>query len=103
MNIAFIKNELMRNNSFTRLTISQQADTLLREGIYLDSREEPGFFVDMYHLGGMYVEIYFHKKQEDFVVVKSFYSSEDVHISCTDDAETLYPLPLSWQNTRYAC
>lgn len=64
MNIAFIKNELMRNDSFTRLTIPQQADALLRKGIYLDSREEPGFFVDMYHLGGMYIE-YFHKKQED--------------------------------------
>ena len=90
-------------NSFSRLTIPQQADILLREGYYLNTREEPGFFVDMYLLGVIFIEIYFHKKQEDFVVIKSFYSTEDVHIACTDDAEALYPLPLSWRNTSYAC
>jgi len=93
----------MRNTSFNRLTISQQADALLKEGYYLDTREEPGFFVDMYQLHGMYIEIYYHKRQEDFVVMKSFYSSEDVCITCTDDNDYLQPLPVGWQNTTYAC
>ena len=53
----------MRNNLFSRLNIPQQADILLKEGFYLDTREEPGFFVDMYLLHTLYIEIYFHKKQ----------------------------------------
>ena len=93
----------MRNTPFNRLTIAQQADAILKEGYYLDTREEPGFFVDMYQLHGMYIEIYYHKNQEDFVVMKSFYSSEDVCITSTDDGDYLYPLPLSWRNTSYAC
>ena len=93
----------MRNMPFNRLTIAQQADAILKEGYYLDTREEPGFFVDMYQLHGMYIEIYYHKKQEDFVVMKSFYSSEDVCIRSTDDGDYLYPLPLSWRNASYAC
>ena len=87
----------MRNTSFNRLTIPQQANALLEEGFYLHTREEPGFFVDLYELQGLYVEIYFHKKQEDFVVVKSFYSSEDVEIHTLDE-EFLYPLPFSWRS-----
>jgi hypothetical protein len=93
----------MRNTLFNRLTIAQQADAILKEGFYLDSREEPGFFVDMYQLNGMYIEIYYHKKQEDFVVMKSFYSSEDVYITSTDDTDSLCPLPLSWRNTTCTC
>ena len=93
----------MRNTSFSRLTIAEQADALLKEGYYLDTREERGFFVDMYQLNGMYIEIYYHKKQEDFVVMKSFYSSEDVCITSTDDADCLYSLPLTWRNITYAC
>jgi len=93
----------MRNTPFSRLTIAQQADALLREGYFLDTREEPGFFVDMYQLHGMYIEIYYHKKQENLVVIKSFYSSEDVQITCTNDNDLLQPLPLSWRNTTYAC
>ena len=40
----------MKNNSFSSLTIPQQADMLLKEGFYLDTREEPGFFVNTYLL-----------------------------------------------------
>jgi hypothetical protein len=93
----------MRNNLFSRLTIPQQADILLKEGFYLDTREEPGFFVDMYLLHTWYIEIYFHKKQEDFVVIKTFYSSEDVEASSTAKSDILYPLPLCWSNGSYAC
>lgn len=93
----------MRNTPFNRLTISQQADVLLKEGYFLDSREEPGFFVDTYLLQGMYIEIYYHKRQEDFVVIKSFYSSEDVYITSTDDSDCLYQLPIDWRTTSYAC
>lgn len=93
----------MRNTPFSRLTIAQQADALLKDGYYLDTRDEPSFFVDMYQLHGMYIEIYYHKKKEDLVVMKSFYSSEDVHITSTDDSDYLCPLPLSWRNTSYAC
>jgi len=86
----------MKNTGFNRLTIPQQAEVLSEEGLYLHTREEPGFFVDLYELHGLYIEIYFHKKQEGLVIVKSFYSSEDAEIHTLDE-EFLYPLPFSWR------
>ena len=87
----------MRNTAFSRLTIPQQAEALSDYGTYLHTREEPGFFVDLYELYGLYIEIYFHKKQDDFVVIKSFYSSEATEPNAVCDADILYPLPLSWR------
>lgn len=92
----------MRNNLFSRLTIPQQADILLKEAYYLDTREEPGFFVDMYQLPDLYVEVYFHRKQEEFVVVKTFYSSEDVQTNSSMEKDILYPMQMSWRTTSYA-
>jgi hypothetical protein len=93
----------MSNTPFSRLTVAQQADALLREGFFLDTRDEPGFFVDMYQLHGMYIEIYYHKEQENLVVVKSFYSSEDIQITCIADNDPFYSLPLNWREITYAC
>ena len=92
----------MRNNFFNRLTIQEQADILLKKGIYLDSREDQGFFVDLYQMQGLYIEVYFHKKQEEFAVIKTFYSTEDVEISCTANADILYPLPVHWRSYNYS-
>jgi hypothetical protein len=86
----------MRNTGFNRLTIAQQAEDLAEEGLYLYTREEPAFFVDLYELHGLYIEIYFHKKQEDLIVIKSFYSSEDAEIHTLDE-EFLYSLPFRWR------
>jgi hypothetical protein len=83
----------MRNSGFNSLTIPQQAELLLQEGFFLHTREEPGFFVH-----GQYIEIYFHRKQEDFVVIKTFYSSENGQIPINGQADILYPLPFSWRN-----
>jgi hypothetical protein len=92
----------MRNNLFSRLTVPQQAEILFHEGYYLNTREEPGFFVDTYQLHSSFVEIYFHKKQADFVVVKTFYSMEDVETN-TMEKDVLFPLHFSWRNESYAC
>lgn len=87
----------MRNCSFNRLTIPQQAEILLREGFFLHTREEPGFFVDLYELHGRYIEIYFYKKQENFVLVKAFYSNENIQTGIGAEVDILYPLPSSWR------
>ena len=98
MSIAYnTQTKFMRNTAFGRLTIPQQAQALLDHGTYLHTREEPGFFVDLYELRGLYIEIYFHKKQADFVVVKSFYSNEATEPQSISDADILYPLPMSWR------
>jgi hypothetical protein len=92
----------MKDNLFSRLTIPQQADILFNEGYYLSTREEPGFFVDMYQLHSLFVEIYFHRKQADFVVVKTFYSTEDVQTNSTVEENFYYPLHLRWRTTTVA-
>lgn len=91
----------MRHQLFSRLTIPHQADILFNEGYYLSTREEPGFFVDLYQLHDLFVELYFHKKQRDFVVVKTFYSTEDVQTNYTAEQDILYPLHSSWRSTLY--
>ena len=87
----------MKDNLFSRLTIPQQAEILFNEGYYLSTRAEPGFSVDMYQLHSLFVEIYFHRKQPDFVVVKTFYSTEDVQTNSTVEDDVFYQLPLSWR------
>ena len=58
------QNSIMRNNLFNRLTIPQQAEVLLEEGVYLHTREEPGFFVDLYEMHGLYIEVTFIKSRK---------------------------------------
>ena len=76
---------------------------LFNEGYYLNTREEPGFFVDTYQLHSLFVELYFHKKQQDFVVVKTFYSMEDVETNSTVEKDLLFPLHFNWRSDSYAC
>ncbi len=68
----------MSNNFFNCLTTLQQAEYLSSQGYYLHTRQEPGFIVDMYELLGLNVEVYFDKVYEDFVVIKSPLSNENV-------------------------
>jgi hypothetical protein len=92
----------MRSSVFNRLTVPQQAEILVNDGFFLHTRTEPEFVVDMYELEGLYVEIYYHKSQRDFVVIKSFYSSENEQPD-VNEPEVIFPLRMSWRAASYTC
>jgi hypothetical protein len=90
---------------FNLLTKQEQADMLLEEGSYLHSRQEPEFLIDLYRLEDFYVEVYYHKRQNTLVVVKSFYAcgkdDEPAH-DCVTSMSIAWKNPYS-QETTYGC
>lgn len=62
---------------FDSLTKLQQAEILQHQSNFLYTRQEPEFVIDAYQLGDFYTEVYFHKNEDNFVVIKSFYA--DAH------------------------
>lgn len=80
---------------FNLLSKQEQADLLLEEGTYLHTRQEPEFLIDLYEIEGFFVEVYYHKRQDELIIVKSFRSGEQVF--STDEA--LIPqLTIAWKN-----
>lgn len=67
----------MTPHFFDSLTKLQQAELLQHQSHYLYTRQEPEFLVDVYQLGDFYTEVFYHKQEESFVVIRSFYS--DAH------------------------
>lgn len=67
----------MTPHLFDSLTKLQQAELLQHQSTFLYTRQEPEFIIDVYQLGDFYTEVYYHKSEESFVVLRSFYS--DAH------------------------
>ena len=64
----------MTPHHFDSLTKGQQADLLQFESVFLYSRQEPEFTVDLYLVHDFYVEVYYHKDEEEFIILRSFYA-----------------------------
>ena len=62
--------------NFNTLSRSDQADLLLAEGVYLNSREESEYLIDRYKLHGFYVDVYYLEATGDAVTVQSFYPKQ---------------------------
>ena len=61
---------------FNDLDKKDQSDLVLQQPDYCNSRELPEFTVDLYKLDGFYVEVFFHKFQEDLVVFRAVHEFE---------------------------
>jgi hypothetical protein len=57
---------------FNTLSKADQADLLEAESVYLSSRRESEYLVDLYQLNDFYVEVHYHLAS-DAVIVQSFY------------------------------
>lgn len=62
----------MSTSEFLSLKIDQKNKFLQSNGQYLCSRQEPGFCIDLYEAGNMYIEVYFHKHSKEPVCVNAF-------------------------------
>jgi hypothetical protein len=71
---------------FNTLSKADQADLLEAEGVYLSSRRESEYLIDLYQLNDFFVEVHYHLAS-DAVTVQSFYQKQQ-HQS------PIYQLPL---------
>lgn len=62
--------------NFNALSSTDQADLLLAEGIYLNTRQEGVLIIDRYTLHNFYVDVYYQKDEGDVVSVQSFYPAQ---------------------------
>jgi hypothetical protein len=62
---------------FKSLTNRQQADLLLHYGEFVHTMEEMEFIVDLYLLQDFYVELYFHKTEDNCIILRSYYSKDN--------------------------
>lgn len=84
---------------FNLLTKAEQADMLLEEGNFLYTRDEPQFLIDLYSVEDFFVEVYYHKRQENLIVVKSFYAKDqhgEIHYDRIPD------MALAWRKPHNA-
>jgi len=71
---------------FNTLSKADQADLLEAEGVYLSSRREAEYLIDLYQLNDFLVEVHYHLAS-DAVTVQSFYPKQQ-------QQSPIYQLPL---------
>jgi hypothetical protein len=59
--------------NFNTLSRSDQAELLLTEGIYLNSKQDAECLIDRYKLHNFYVDVYYQVATGEFLTVQSFY------------------------------
>ncbi len=60
---------MVASSTFYQLNYSNQADLLLQEGTFIQSRFEDKFIVDLYELHDLMVEVFYHRETEELVSV----------------------------------
>ncbi len=55
---------------------SSQADLLLQDGSFLQSRFEDNFIVDLYELQDLLVEVFYHRETEELVSVIAYHAKD---------------------------
>lgn len=80
---------------FNLVSKKEQADLLEERAGYLCTRQEPEFIIDLYEMEDFFIEVYYHRTQEELVVVKTLCINEQP----PSLADTLVPqLMVSWKN-----
>ena len=67
---------MVSTSSFYRLAYTQQADLLLQQGLFLQTRKEGNFIIDLYELHDLLVEIFYQNDSEEPVSVMAYNAVE---------------------------
>ena len=67
---------MISSSTFYQLTYSTQADLLIEQGTFLQTRVEDNFVIDMYELQDLLIEIFYQKETEEPVSVMAYSTSE---------------------------
>lgn len=62
--------------AFYQLTYTQQADSILQEGTFIQSRTENDFIVDLYELHELLVEVFFQKDSGNLVSIMAYNTND---------------------------
>lgn len=76
--------------AFKKLTLKEQVDLLCYEGIYLCSRQEPEFMIDLYQIDSYYIEAFYHRKTKKMISFRSFHSTDMLQPYFLDSSLTLF-------------
>ena len=74
---------MLSTSSFYQLNYAQQADALLQQGLFLETRKEGNFIIDLYELHDLLVEIFYNNESEQPVSVMAY--------NALDKLKKLYP------------
>ena len=67
---------MVTSSTFYQLTYVEQADLLIKQGTYLQTRMEDNFIIDLYELHDLLIEIFYHQDNEEPVSVMAYNTSE---------------------------
>ena len=67
---------MVTSSTFYQLTFTDQADLLLEQGTFLQTRKEGNFIIDLYELQELLIEIFYQKENEEPVSVMAYNTSE---------------------------
>lgn len=62
----------MTIDEFNRLEKDQREKLLLNNGVYLLSRQEPEFIIDLYQMDSFYIEAFYHHGKKRLLYVRAF-------------------------------
>jgi hypothetical protein len=68
----------MNIERFHSLSMPQQHYYVMNRGVYLSSRHERSFSVDLYEVSGFYVEIFYELGEEEFSFLRGFASTHNL-------------------------
>jgi len=65
----------MRFSDFKMLNLPWQARIICDQGIFLTSRKEDGYFIELYQVDSFYVEVYYRLKDNEIEKFLSFHDT----------------------------
>jgi hypothetical protein len=68
----------MKLEEFQYLNKSTKTQVLFDNGIYLSSRQEPEYTIDLYQIDSFYVEVFYHHGSKVIIYLKAFSRLEDL-------------------------
>ena len=71
---------MLTSTTFYRLSYTQQADIILQEGTFIQSRTENNFVVDLYELQELLVEVFYQKDSEALVSIMIYNTNDKLQL-----------------------
>lgn len=71
---------MLTTSTFYKLSYTQQADTILQEGSFIQSRSENNFVVDLYELYDLLIEVFYQKDSEDLVSIMAYNTNDKLQL-----------------------
>ena len=68
----------MTIDEFKILEKTQREQLLFHNGVYLASRQEPEFVIDLYQIDSFYIEAFYHQGKKRLIYIRAFSTTDDL-------------------------